>query len=317
MPASDLMYSTLAADGPLSHTLDKLVLGEGAWALSMNTITLLIAFGLYLWFMTTAAKAIAVGPESDGNDRYLTKGRFSQIVEVMVLGLRDQFIKPQLGEQTNKYLPFLLTLFFFILVNNLLGLVPLLDIQHLFGHFFLDDSHWAVVGGTPTGRLATNAALALVAFLIWNFGGIKSNGIGGWLHHFMGGAPWYMAPIMIPVEIIGAIVKPTALTIRLFANMTAGHVLLAAIIGFVSMSIAGLGVLFASPIVVISIVGAILIFFLEVFVAFLQAFVFMFLTAVFIAQMVHHDHEHDDEHGHDNDSHLGSAIPEESALGAA
>ncbi len=317
MPASDLIFATLGAGSPLDHTLDKNLVGEGPWALTMNTVTLVIGFGLYLWFMSIAAKAIAVGPESEGNERYLTKGRFSQVIEVMVLGLRDQFIQPQLGEKTNKYLPFLLTLFFFILINNLLGLVPLLDLQHLLGALFKDDPGWAKVGGTPTGRLATNAALALVAFLVWNAGGIKSNGVGGWLHHFMGGAPWYMAPLMVPVEIIGAIVKPTALTIRLFANMTAGHVLLAAIIGFVGMSVGALGAFAASPIVLISIIGAILIFFLEIFVAFLQAFVFMFLTAVFIAQMVHHDHGHDEEHGEDHDSHLGSAVPEDSALGAA
>lgn len=316
MPASDLIFSTLAAS-PLEHTLDKLIVGDNpAFALTMNTITMFIAFGLYLWLMSVAAKAIAVGPESEGNDRYMTKGRFAQVVEVVVLGLRDQFIKPQLGDQTNRFLPFLLTLFFFIWVNNLLGLVPLLDLQHLIGSLW-GDAGFAKIGGTPTGRLATNAALALIAFLIWNGAGIKANGLGGWLHHFMGGAPWYMAPIMIPVEIIGAIVKPAALTIRLFANMTAGHVLLAAIIGFVGMSIGGLGFFLASPIVLVSFVGAILVFFLEVFVATLQAFVFMFLTTVFIAQMIHHDHGHDEEHGEEHDSRLGTAVPEDSALGAA
>ena len=82
------------------------------------------------------------------------------------------------------------------------------------------------------------------------------------------------------------------------------------------MSLGGLGFLFGSPIVIISLIGAVLIFFLEVFVATLQAFVFMFLTAVFIAQMVHHDHGHD-EHDGEHDSHLGSAVPEDAALGAA
>jgi F-type H+-transporting ATPase subunit a len=317
MPASDLIFSMLAAGSPLDHTLDKNIVGDGPFALTMNTITLVVAFLAYLVLMNIAAKAIAVGPESQGNDRYLTRNRFAQVIEVVVLGLRDQFIKPQLGDQTNRFLPFLLTLFFFIWANNLIGLVPLLDLQHLFGALFKDDPSWAKVGGTPTGRLATNAALALIAFLIWNGAGIRQNGIGGWLHHFLGGAPWYMAPIMVPVEIIGAIVKPAALTIRLFANMTAGHVLLAAIIGFVGLAAGGLGLFLGSPIMLVSIVGGVLIFFLEVFVATLQAFVFMFLTTVFIAQMVHHDHGHDEEHGHEHDSHLGSAVPEHSSLGAA
>ena len=85
------------------------------------------------------------------------------------------------------------------------------------------------------GRIGVNAALALVVFLVWNGHGIVQNGVGGWLAHFTGGAPWYIWIIMIPVEIIGAIVKPVALTIRLFANMTAGHVLLAAILWGVAL----------------------------------------------------------------------------------
>ncbi len=326
MPASDLIFATLAAGSPLDHTLDKILVGNKTFGLTMNTLTLVLAFFIYLWLMNIVAKAIAVGPESEGNERYMTKGRLAQIVEFIVLMLRDQFIKPQLGEQTNKFLPFLLTLFFFIWVSNLLGLVPLLDIQHLIGSAW-GDPGFALIGGTPTGRITTNAALALIAFIIWTQAGIKSNGIGGWLKHFLGGAPWYLAPIMIPVEIIGMIVKPTALTIRLFANMTAGHVLLAALIGFSGMAFYGFlgdgftagGLAGSLTIGLISWVSSTLIFFLEIFVATLQAFVFMFLTAVFIAQMVHHDHGHDEEHGHDHehDSHLGSAIPEDAALGVA
>jgi len=218
----------LGAD-PLGHTLDKELLGSGLFALTMNTLTLFLGGFLWLWIMNVAANAIATGPESSGHERYVTRGRLAQVVEVVVLYLRDNIIKPQLGPDTRKFMPFLLSLFFFIWVNNLLGLVPLLDLQHLIGLLW-GDPKFAVIGGTPTGRLATNAALALVAFILWHWNGIKSNGVGGWLHHFLGGAPWYLAPIMIPVEIIGTIVKPAALVIRLFANMTAGHVLLAAII---------------------------------------------------------------------------------------
>jgi F-type H+-transporting ATPase subunit a len=120
---------------------------------------------------------------------------------------------------------------------------------------------------------------------------------------------------MIPVEIIGAIVKPVALTIRLFANMTAGHVLLAAIIGFTTLAAGGLGLGGGSPIILISWVASIAIFYLEIFVACLQAFVFTFLVAVFIAQMSHHDH---DDHGHEhNRDGEGHAIPDGAALGAA
>ena len=89
--------------------------GGGEWALTMNTVTLFAGFFVFAWIMVTAANAIALGPESDGHRRYLTKARLGQIVEGVVIALRDMFIKPQLGDKTNKFLPFLLTLFFFIL----------------------------------------------------------------------------------------------------------------------------------------------------------------------------------------------------------
>lgn len=299
-------------NNPIGHTLDSELIGSGMFAFTMQTGTLILAFVILMVLMNIVAKRIETGPESDGNERYVTKGRLAQIVEVIVIMLRDMFIKPQLGENTNKYLPMLLTLFFFILVNNLIGLVPLLDIQHLASTLLGGSPHWAWIGGTPTGRIGVNAALALVVFLVWNVHGIIENGVGGWLKHFLGGAPLYLAPIMIPVEIIGTIVKPVALTIRLFANMTAGHVLLAAIIGFAPLAVQELGWFVGSGVGLISFVAGIVITFLELFVAFLQAFVFMFLAAVFIAQMSHHEH---DEHAHEHGE--GEAIPDGAALGAA
>ena len=317
-PAVTSLFPTfLAADGAMGHTLDKELVGMGAFALTMQTLTLVVAFVLLLALMNMVAKRIQTGPESAGNERYVTKGRFAQIIEVMVIGLRDMFIKPQLGDETNKFLPFLLTLFFFIWFNNMIGLIPLLDLQHLVATIAGGDPHWALIGGTPTGRLGTNAALALFVFFTWNVYGIISNGLGGWLHHFTGGAPAYIWPIIIPVEIIGAIVKPVALCIRLFANMTAGHVLLAAVILFAPMAMnpeTGLGYRVGLPIGIVSLIASVLIYFLEIFVGTLQAFVFMFLTSVFIAQMAHHDHDHHDAHEHDMHA---DAIPEDAQLGAA
>ncbi len=287
-----MMQSTaifLAEADPLGHVIDRSVLGP----VSMNTLTMLIAAAVFIWVINTAAKAIGTGDASEGNERYVTKGKFAQLIEVITLYLRDTVIRPQLGHDTNKFLPLLLTLFFFILINNLFGLLPLLDIQHAIGTF-LHDPHMAFIGGTATGRIAVTAGLATVAFLVWNFWGIKSGGIGGWLKHLTGGAPWYLWAIMIPVEIMGLIVKPAALTIRLFANMTAGHILLAVLVGFVAQSVQALGAP-GLPVSLVSFCGAVAIMFLELFVAFLQAFIFMFLTALFIAQMAHHHHE-DDHH---------------------
>jgi F-type H+-transporting ATPase subunit a len=247
--------------------------------------------------MRRAASAIALGPESDGNERYLTKGHFGNLIEVVVLYLRDKVIRPQLGHDANKFTPLLLTCFFFILFNNLLGLVPIIDLQYIIGYLAFGSENYAdakVIGGTATGRLGVTIALALVVFVAWNVHGIKSNGFGGWAKHFLGGAPLYLAPLMVIVEVMGLIIKPAALAVRLFANMTAGHVLLATLILLPVMIYPALGPAALAGSIV-SIPAAVAIFFLEIFVALLQAFIFMFLTTIFIGQMAHH--EHDDHAG--------------------
>ncbi len=299
MPIASLLA---AAGDPLSHVVDK---PNKIGPLSMNTITLLVVTALFIWVMTVVAKAIQTGPASDGNERYITKGRLAQLIEVIVLYLRDTVIRPQLGADASRFLPFLLTVFFFILFNNLFGLLPLIDIQYLVTSLLAGDTHagTAYIGGTATGRIAVTGALALIAFLVWNINAIRSAGLGAWFKHFLGGGPAYLAPVMVPVEIMGMFVKPVALALRLFANMTAGHILLGVLIIFTAAAPKALGIL-GAPITVIAAAGAIAIFFLEVFVALLQAFIFMFLTTLFIAQMAHHhhdDHEHADGHGLGND----------------
>ncbi|MFM9957494.1 MAG: F0F1 ATP synthase subunit A [Phycisphaerales bacterium] len=308
-----------AGDNPLGHVLDKPLLAPLPgleWAgplLTMHTLTMLIAALLTVVVLLRAAKAIQTGPESIGNERFVTKGKLNQMLEVIVLYLRDNVIYAQLGAGAGRaFAPLLLSIFFFILFNNLLGLVPLLDLQHFFGGLIAGDPHFAVIGGTATGRLAVTAALATVVFIIWQVNGIRSSGVGGWLKHFLGGGPVFLAPIMIPVEIIGMIVKPVALALRLFANMTAGHVLLAVLLGFTAAAPKALGWLLGTPVTVVSVFASVAIMFLELFVAFLQAFIFMFLTTLFIGQLMHHHHDehgheeghgHADEHGHGKAAH--------------
>jgi F-type H+-transporting ATPase subunit a len=286
----------LAAGDATEHVKDKVLLGpDGFPIVTMHMVTLLAATGLALWAMTAAAKAIQTGPATQGHDRYLTKGRVAQLIEVIVVYLRDQMILPVLGEKnTNRYLPYLLTVFFFVLMNNLLGLVPLLDLQHLFG------LHNTPIGGTATANIAVTAALAVVSFLVIQIHAFRELGVKGWAHHLLGGAPWWLFPIMVPVELAGHIIKPAALAIRLFANMFAGHTLLATLLGFgyVAAS-AGNHWAAVGGISIASGLFATAISFLELFVAVLQSFIFMFLTAVFISLMSHHDdhaHEHDESH---------------------
>jgi F-type H+-transporting ATPase subunit a len=156
-----------------------------------------------------------------------------------------------------------------------------------------------IIGGTATQNIWVTGALALIALVIFNVAALQRLGLGGYIKHLTAGAPWYVWWLVVPIEFAGQlIIKPVALAIRLFANMTAGHILLATLFSFVA-AVWGAAWYLSGPITLISMVGAVGIFFLELFVAFLQAFIFMFLTAVFISLMDHHD-EHGHEHGHDH-----------------
>ena len=195
---------------------------------------------------------------------------FAGSMEALALYIRQEVVLPNVGHHGEGYAPYLLTLFFFILAMNLLGLLP-----------------W---GATATGNIAVTAALAIMAFLVIEVTGMRTLGPKGYLKTIFylppglpggpGGAflKVVLLAVMTPIELIGKLAKPFALAVRLFANMTSGHVLVLALIGltFLFQSYAvGLG---AS-------VLATGVMMLELFVAFLQAFVFTLLTSVFIGLM--------------------------------
>ncbi len=190
---------------------------------------------------------------------------FAGAMEATALYIRQEVILPNVGHHGEGFVPYLLTVFFFILVCNLLGLVP--------------------YGATATGNIAVTGALALLAFVVIEVAGMRSLGFKGYMgtiFYLPPGLPGWIKPvilvIMTPIEIIGKLAKPFALAVRLFANMTAGHALVLALIG--------LTFTFQSYLVgTASSMMATAIMLLEVFVAFLQAFVFTLLTAVFIGLM--------------------------------
>lgn len=297
---------TLAAD-PVAHVVNhKAMWTEGGWWVwSANMGNLALAAVILLvggWFV---AKRIETGPESLGTRRYVARGSFAHMIEVICTYLREETVRPMLGARTDRFMPFLWTLFFFILVNNLIGLVPLLDFHAWLTPELVLEKHEAFIGGTLTQNIFVTGALATIAFLVINLAGIREIGIVGYVKHLTGGAPMFVWPILIPVEIAGIFIKPVALAIRLFANMTAGHILVATLLGFIGFALSGgASLLLGGTITVVAGLGVIAIYFLELFVAFLQAFVFMFLTTVFISQLAHHD----DEHGHDHE-HADGAHP--------
>ena len=309
----------LAADDPVSHVTDLILVGTKEFPIiTMHMVTLVIAGLLTWWMISKAARAIVTGPESEGNERYITKGKLAQMIEVMTVYLRNQMIVPVLGEQaTRRYLPFLMTVFYFILFNNLLGMIPLVDLQHVL-HVDAIFGGRTIIGGTPTGNIIVTGTLAIFSLFVIQVHAFRELGVKGWLVHHCGGlypGPIYLAPIValvFVVEVLGDFIKPMALMIRLFANMLAGHVLLAVIIGFGKMAAdAKLSTAGVAGITVLSGVFALAISFLELFVAFLQAFIFMFLTAVFISLMSHHEeHDHADEAGHEeHESEHGRVAP--------
>jgi F-type H+-transporting ATPase subunit a len=200
--------------------------------------------------------------------------------------LRREVAQPVLFEHTDRFIKYIWSVFFFVLTVNVLGLLPIPVISKLFG------TH---LGGTATGNIWTTATLALVTMIMMVFNGLRLGG-KSYLAHFCPGPLW-LAPLLVPVEIIGLIAKIFALAVRLFANMIAGHILLAVLLSFILAAgtiSTGLGLGVGALVVA----GSVAINFLELFVAFLQAFIFTFLTTLFIAMSVvfHHDDHHAEGH---------------------
>lgn len=287
------LVSLLAASNPLDHVTDKQL--GGSWVISNVTIMLVVSSLITAAIIIPAAKRIRVG-ESKTTDDYRAKGLLANFVEAICLYLRDEVFKPVLGKDTDKYIGILWTFFWFILVCNLMGLVPLIDLTG--GLFGINNNHG--IGGTATQSIWVTGALAFCAFLLINIPPLLKDPVH-YVVHLTGGAPWFMWPIIIPVELMGIFIKPFALALRLFANMTGGHVLLAVLFSFIPALIQGLGTP-GYALSIIPILGATAIYMLEVLVACIQAFIFTFLTGLFLGQLIAHGH---DEHDHDivEDSH--------------
>jgi F-type H+-transporting ATPase subunit a len=304
----------LAADNPVDHVVNvgwkvgNLFGMEGVWLWSAHVGNLILAGVITIVLGLFAASKIGTGPEKQGTSRYITTNPFAHMIEVICTYLRETTVRPLLGDRTDRFIPFLWTIFFFILINNILGLTPINDTLHLIDALTGKHALHGLFGSTATQNIFVTAALAIIAALVINLAGVKELGVGGYVSHLTAGTPWYLWPLMVPIEIMGTAIKPVALALRLFANMTAGHILVAVLFMFAVKGLGmvkdatATGVILGGAISAISFIAAIAIYFLELFVAFLQAFVFMFLTAVFISQLSHHheDHEHDGAHGHEH-----------------
>ena len=235
------------------------------FSLTKNTTQMLLALGLLLFLMLSVAKKYKTG-EGVNN---APKG-WQNALEPVITFIRDDVAKPNLGKKYKTYLPFLLTAFFFILINNIFGLIP--------------------GAANVSGNIAFTFVLGIISFIVI----LVSTNKHYWKHIFWPPVPHGVKPILIPVEILGIFTKPFALIIRLFANMLAGHIIILSFICLIfimgAMKAAlGWG---TSP---LFIALAVFIYLLEVLVAFIQAYIFTNLTAVFIGQAF--------EGGHDDEGH--------------
>ncbi len=252
----------------VKSTADAGIFGGGItgyydFSLTKNVVSMFIVCLILFLLFTSAAKAYKTreGKAPTG---------LQNLLEVMVTFIRDEVAVPFLGHNASKFLPFLLTLFFFILGLNLWGQVP------FFG------------GSNVTGNIGVTAVLAIITFFAVNFNGNKHY----WEHLFAApGTPWFVKIILVPVEIMGMFIKPITLMLRLFANITAGHMVILIFVSFVFIfGNSGESVPGAAGGAVAATLLSLFMMSIELIVAFVQAFVFTILTASYLGQATEEAH---------------------------
>ncbi|MCQ4034483.1 F0F1 ATP synthase subunit A [Kaistella montana] len=242
-----------------------LTLDEHHHATNEKVIDLSITKSVLMILVTAVLMLLIFGSMARNYKKSLVPSGVGKIFEPLVLFVRDEIAKPNIGNNYKKYMSYLLTVFFFILFLNIFGLMPF--------------------GINVTGNLAITVALALITFFITQFTANKNY----WQHIFwMPGLPWPMKIVMMPIELVGLFIKPFSLLIRLFANMSAGHIIimsLIALIYYFKNVIAGVAFPFLTFV----------LYLLEVLVAFLQAYIFTMLSAVYFG-MANEEHHHEEAH---------------------
>ncbi len=250
--------------GPLDLSISKHVV--------MLWISATITFLLLVWYARHVARSADGAP----------KGRLGTMVDVFVVFIRDQIVMPFIGPKwARAWTPLITAYFFFIVINNLIGLTPFVDAA----------AHWVPgLGGlehgssTATGNFNVTAGLAIVTFFaIIAAGSLAHGAVKHWVNMVPHGMPLPVLALLIPIEVLSMFVKPFALTMRLAANMTAGHIAIVAIMSLIFIFKSALVGFGAVPLA-----GALMC--LEIIVCFVQAYVFTLLSAVFIGMAIHVHH---------------------------
>jgi len=267
---AEISHVILCNIAPLEHVVAKELFHFSLFGfeitVSNHMFMVAVAAAVLIIFLPMAVRRKTMVPKGFGN-----------LIETICSFIREEIARPFLGSRTDSYIGYVWTVFFFVLTLNLLGMVPL-------GKFITlltgKSNH---LGGAATANIYIVGALAMMSFLAIHVSGMREQGVWGYIKNFAPKVPWPMLPFIYFMEIVGALVKPFSLAIRLFANILAGHILIAVLIGLIFM--------FKNyPAASASVVMIVLMSFLELFVAFLQAYIFTFLSTIFIGFAVNPEH---------------------------
>ena len=290
--AGDVIISHVS-NSPLDHPLIHLPTLFGIdFSVTKHVFMLWLVASIVFLVVTVAVRSYL------RQERMIPR-RFMNSIEALVEYLRDSVVQPNVGSKwVRTWTPLLLTLFIFILAANAIGLIPIFDVAELLNHWVLhlpEESFFVRLmhgGTTATANFNVTAALAMITFGAIIVAGSKAHGfVKHWKNLMPGGVSPALGIALIPIEILGMLVRPFALTMRLAANMTGGHIAILAILSFVfiftEMAGAavgmGVGLVFSVPL-------AVGISALEIIVVLVQAYVFTLLTAVFIGMAIHAHH---------------------------
>ena len=241
----------------MHHVKDSVIfplhIGNFDISITKHVLMLWIAAAFLIIFIPLAIRSKSLIPKGPAN-----------LIEAIVVFLKESVIQPNLGDETARYAPYLLTAFFFVITCNLLGLVPM--------------------AATATGNISVTITFALVTFFFVQYSNIRKNGLKGYAKSFIPpGLPKIIVPLIFMIEVLGMMTKHFALAIRLFANMIAGHLVIFTILGLIFL----FKNIFISPFPVL---GIVFVSLLEILIALIQAYIFTILSSVFIGMSVSSHH---------------------------
>jgi len=251
-----------------SQSAPIFTISVGRWDVIVSNHMLVVAAAALLLL---ACIPVATRP------RHMVPAGLQNLIESICVFLREEVAKPVMREHTDHYIGFVWTVFFFVLSLNLLGMIPSEKIIALLTG---KENHF---GGPATANIYVTGGLAAVTFLMTHIYGIRQQGFGRYIVNFAPSAPWWIMPLLYFLEIITAFVRPMTLAVRLFANIIAGHILMATFLGLI--------LVFKNYYAAVASVSAVVaVSFLELLVAFIQAFIFTFLSTLYIGFSISPEH---------------------------